>query len=180
MPQKVRIGVISTSGWVERMHLPSLKSHPQAEVVAICGRKHERAEEVAKKYEIPLIFSDYREMIEKGELDALVVGAPDDLHYPMTMMALDAGLHVLCEKPLGMNVGQAKEMYQKAEASGLKHMTYFTWRWLPHYRYLRRLIDEGYLGRPYQCHFRFLNSEGNNPKFSWKYERKRCNGTWGV
>ena len=86
-------------------------------------------------------------MIEKGDLHAIEIITPDDLHYPMTMDALDAGLHVLCEKPLALNAAQAKEMYEKAEAAGVVHMTFFTYRWLPHYRYLKELVDEGYVGR---------------------------------
>ena len=155
MAEQVRFGIISTSWWADLIHLPSLKSHPQAEVAAICGRNRDRAEEMAKKYEIPLVFSDYREMIEKGKLNALVVGTPDDLHYQITMDALDASLHVICEKPLAMNAKQAREMYEKAESVGVNHMAYFCWRWLPHYRRLRKLIDEGYIGGLYQCHMRF-------------------------
>ena len=93
MPNQVQVGVIGTSWFADGMHLPNLKSHPQAEIAAICGRKRDRAEEMAKKYGIPLVFTDYREMIEKGDLHAVEVITPDDLHYPMAMDALDAGLH---------------------------------------------------------------------------------------
>src|SRR5437879_5594903 len=83
-------------------------SHARARVVAISGRNEQRAREVAERYGIPGVFTDYREMIEKGGLDALVVVTPDDLHYPIVMAALDAGLHVLCEKPLALTAAQAK------------------------------------------------------------------------
>ncbi|GAG40971.1 unnamed protein product, partial [marine sediment metagenome] len=85
MSEQVRVGVIGTSWYTDVMHLPNLKSHPHTEIAAICGRNRDRAEEMAKKYEVPLVFTDYREMIEKGNLQAVVVAAPDDLHYPMTM-----------------------------------------------------------------------------------------------
>ena len=122
MTEKVRVGVIGTSGYADIAHLPRVKSHPGAELAAICGRNRARAEEMAGKYGIPLVFTDYRNMIEKGALDALIVSTPDDLHYPMTMDALDAGLHVLCEKPLALNRTEAKQMYEKAEGAGVKHM----------------------------------------------------------
>ena len=140
MPERVRVGVIGTSWYADMMHLPNLKSHPRAELAAICGRNRERAEEMARKYEIPRVFTDYRELIEEGDLDAVVVATPDDLHHPMTMAALDAGLHVLCEKPMALNAGQAGEMYDKAEAAGVKHMVFFTYRWWPSYRYLKQLV----------------------------------------
>ncbi len=84
---------------------------------------------MARKYDIPFVSSDYREVIDKGDLNALLVVTPDDTHYPITMDALNAGLHVLCEKPLAFNAKQAKEMYEKAEEVGVKHMTFFTFRW---------------------------------------------------
>jgi predicted dehydrogenase len=109
-------------------------------------------------------------------LHALLVVTPDDLHYSMTMDALDAGLHVLCEKPLALNARQAREMYEKAEAVGVKHMTFFTFRWPPHYRYLRELIDEGYVGRCFDCHICLLRGVGRSGQYSWRYDQKHGNG----
>lgn len=117
MNKSVRVGVIGTSWYADLMHLPTLQSHPQAEIAAICGRNSEPAAALANKYAIPTIYSDYREMIEQGNLDAVVVATPDDLHYPMVMAALDAGLHVICEKPLASSVAQAEAMVAKAEAA---------------------------------------------------------------
>jgi predicted dehydrogenase len=178
MSKRVRVGMIGTSGWANMLHLPSLKSHPQAEIAAICGRNREHAEEVAKKYEIPVVYTDYREMIEKGDLQAVVVAAPDDMHYPMVMNALDAGLHVLCEKPMASNVSQAREMYEKAKAMGVKHMVYFTYRWMPSFRYIRELIDEGCIGRCLSCHFRSLSGSGRSLS-GWRYDRQRGCGILG-
>src|SRR5262245_3793179 len=96
----IRVGVVGTSWYADLMHLPNLASHPRAELSAICGRDRNRAQEMATKYAIPHVFTDYRDMIAQGGLQALVVAIPDDLHYLVTMDALDAGLHVLCEKPL--------------------------------------------------------------------------------
>ena len=179
MSDYVRVGVISTSWWADMMHLPSLKSHPRADVVAICGRNRDRAEEMAQKYEIPQTFTDYQEMIARGGIQAIVIAAPDDLHYPMTMAALDAGLHVLCEKPLALNVRQAEEMTARAEAAGVKHMALYTWRWLPYFQYLRELIEKGYLGRCYHCHFRWLAEYGRDTRYRWKWDRRRSLGTLG-
>ena len=179
MVNSVRVGVVGTSWWADSFHLPMLKSHPQAEIAAICGRNRERAEEMAKKYDIPGVFTDYREMIEKGNLDALVISTPDDSHYPITMYALDAGLHVMCEKPMALNAGHAREMYEKAEAAGVKHMVLFTWRWLPHYQYLKTLIDAGYVGRTFQCQFRFLGGYGRDGQYGWRFDRTRANGILG-
>src|SRR6185295_11043661 len=117
MPRSVRIGIVGTSWWTDMMFGPALRGHPQAEMVAICGRDQSRAEEMATKYSIPQVYSDYREMIAHGDLNAVIVATPDDLHYEITLHALGAGLHVLCEKPLALTAQQAWEMYEKAEAA---------------------------------------------------------------
>lgn len=179
MTEAVRVGIVGTSFWADFMFLPSLKSHAQAQIVAICGRNPERAAEMAKKYDIPQVFTDYRTMIDQGNLHALIVAAPDDLHYPITMTALDAGSHVLCEKPLALTINQAKAMYEKAEAMQVKHMVFFTWRWLPHARYLHQLIHEGYLGRSYYIDFRYLAGYGRDGRYLWRFDRERANGILG-
>jgi len=177
--KKVRIGMIGTSWWADIMFLPSFKSHPAAEIAAICGRNRDRAQEMAKKYDIPHVFTDYREMIEKGGLDAVVVASPDDLHHSMTMEALDAGLHVLCEKPMALNALHAREMFEKAQATGAKHMVLFTNRWLPHFRYLKRLIDEGYIGSSYHAQFRVLSGYARTAEYLWRFDGRRGNGILG-
>ncbi len=179
MTQKVRVGIAGTSWWADLMFLPALQTHPHASLAAICGRNRDRAEELARKYHIPGVFTDYRDMIERGGLDALIVAVPDDLHHEITMAALTAGLHVLCEKPLAMNAQQAWEMVAGAEAARVKTMVLFTYRWMPFLRYVRDLVDEGYVGRPYQCEFRWLTAFGRDNPFNWRLDRRRANGILG-
>ncbi|MHA2301494.1 MAG: Gfo/Idh/MocA family protein, partial [Candidatus Thorarchaeota archaeon] len=176
MVEKLRIGVIGASWYSELRHLPALKSHPHVETVAICDVIRDRAEKMAEKYDIPLISTDYLEVIEDGDLDALFVVTPDDTHHAITMAALDAGLHVMCEKPLAHNAEQAKEMYEKAEEMKLKHMTYFSFRWSPHHRYLKELIDEGYVGRCFDCHITLFTGSGRGGGYSWRYDENHGNG----
>jgi predicted dehydrogenase len=179
MPKKVRVGVVGTSWFADLMHLPSLKSAPGAKVVAICGRGRERAEAMAHKYDIPQVFTDYRAMIERAGLEALVVVTPDDLHYPITMAALEAGIHVFCEKPLAMSAAQAREMHQKAGTAGVKHLVNFTYRWVPFHRYLHDLVAEGYLGRLYQIDARVLAGYGRGTGYSWRFDGRHGLGILG-
>ena len=179
MAERVRVGVVGTSGWANLGHLPALKSHPGAEITAICGRNRDRAAELAGKYDIPLVFTDYRELIERGNLQALLVLAPDDLHYPIVMDALDARLHVLCEKPLALTADQAKAMYEKAEAVGVKHMTFFTYRWFPPFIYLRNLIADGYIGRCFHCNIRYFSGYARDARYRWRFDRRRATGSLG-
>ncbi|HZO88730.1 MAG TPA: Gfo/Idh/MocA family oxidoreductase [Chthonomonadaceae bacterium] len=179
MSARVRVGVVGTSWYADWMHLPSLKSRPEAEIAALCGRNRERAAALAAKYSIPRIFSNYQEMIGQADLDALVVAAPDDLHYPITMQALEAGLHVLCEKPLALTVAQAGEMARKAEASGVRNMVFFTSRWLPTHRYLKELVAEGFIGRCFHCSIQHFMGYGRSGQYNWRFDSARAHGVLG-
>lgn len=176
MSRQLRIGMVGTSWYSDLIHLPQLHEYPRASVAAICGRNRERADELAAKYSIPQVFTDYREMIDKGGLEALVVATTDDTHHPIVMAALEAGLHVMCEKPLAINIQQAREMYGKAEAAGIKHAVFFTNRWVPLMRYIKELVDEGHIGRCYECSFQFFMGFGREKQYAWRFDRTRGNG----
>jgi len=158
---------------------PALQSHPRAEMAAICGRNRSRADDMAAKYSIPQVYSDYREMIAHGDLNAVIVSVPDDRHYEITMEALGAGLHVLCEKPLAVTAQQAREMYDKAEAARVSHMVLFTYRWMPFFHYARDLVEQGIIGRFYHCEFHYLSGYARNPEYSWRFDQERANGVLG-
>jgi predicted dehydrogenase len=179
MPNRVKVGVVGTSWWVDGMYLPVLTADEGAELVAICGRNRTRANELATKYQIPQAFTDYQEMIERGGLEALVVATPDELHYPITMAALHVGLHVLCEKPMAINGEQAKEMLELAEQAGVKHMIMFGWRWMPHYQYLHQLLAEGFVGRCYHVHLQFLGNRGRSKEYTWRFDPQHSLGVLG-
>ncbi len=179
MARTVRIGIVGTSWWIDTMFGPALQSHPQAEMVAICGRDQSRAAEMAAKYGIPQVYSDYRAMIAQSDLHAVVIATPDDLHHEIARHALDAGLHVLCEKPLALTAQQAWEMYAQAEAARVRHMVLYTYRWLPFFQYAHDLIDQGYIGRCYHCEFHYLGGYARHPEYSWRFDQERANGALG-
>jgi predicted dehydrogenase len=86
---------------------------------------------------------------------------------------------VLCEKPLARSAAQAREMYDAAERNRVKHMTYFTWRWLPHYRHLRALAAAGYVGQPYFVDLRFRDGGAREGRYAWRYDADRASGVLG-
>jgi predicted dehydrogenase len=179
MSKQVRVGIIGTSWWTDSVHLAGLKSHPGATVAALCGRDRDRAQQVAAKHDIPTVYTDYQDMLAHGDLEAVVIATPDDQHYAMVMAALEAGLHVLCEKPLATTAEQARTMYQAAERAGVRHMTFFTWRWVPEYRYTRELIAQGYLGRLFHCRLHFVGNYGLSGEYNWRFDRQRAHGVLG-
>ena len=115
--EAVRVGLVGTSWWAEAMYLPALANHPIGRITAVCGRDLDRAQNVATQWSIPQAYSDWSKMIDSGEFDAIIVASPNETHYEITMAALDRGLPVLCEKPLGMNVAEAHKMAEAAHQS---------------------------------------------------------------
>jgi predicted dehydrogenase len=177
MTEQVRIGIIGTSYWADGFHLPILQNHPNALVKSLCGRNQARTEELARKFGVEKTFTDYHQMLEDGNLDAVIICTPEDQHHPMTMSALDNGLHVLCEKPMAFTADEAFEMLHKAEEKKVKHMVNFTMRWIPHFQFLKYLMETNYIGKPYHAHFHWLS--GWHPKrgdYTWAYDSKHSHG----
>ncbi|MCB9452843.1 MAG: Gfo/Idh/MocA family oxidoreductase [Anaerolineaceae bacterium] len=166
----VSIGVANTSWWADLMYMPAFKNHPDANVVAVCGRDPERTRAFAEKWDIPHYFTDFDAMVDSGLVDAVFIGTINKYHHPMTMKALDAGLHVLCEKPLAMNVAEAQAMHDKAVSVGTKCMATFTYRFMPTARYVKRLLDEGYIGKPYQLNLRYYTGTARAAGYEWRFD----------
>ena len=176
MLSKVRVGLVGIRNWAIGVHLHQLRSHPGAEVAAICGRDLNRAEQAAVQHGISRAFSDYREMIDKGDLDAIIISTPDNTHYPITLAALEKGLHVVCEKPLAMSVAQAREMRDRAETAGVVHMPFFTFRWIPAFQRMKQLVNDGYIGRCLSCEFHFLEGIGRQSDYHWRFDPQQSQG----
>lgn len=165
--QKVRVGMLGSSWWADSMYLPALASHPHGQVTAIAGRE---APALAARWSIAHSFADYEELLDSGLVDAVIVATRNDLHCPLTLAALDRGLHVLCEKPLGLTYVEAARMAKAAEARGAICMTPFTYHYMPVPRYLKALVDDGYIGRPYHLNLRYFTGFGQGGGYNWRFD----------
>ena len=105
---KIRVGVVGLG--IGRHHIRGYQSHPAAEVVAIADLDESRLAGIGAEYGIELRYTSTEEMLAKAELDLVSVATPNKFHKPLTVAALEAGCHVLCEKPMAMNAGEAREM----------------------------------------------------------------------
>lgn len=179
MTEQVKIGVIGTSWWAENVLMAMFASDERAKLMAVCGRKRERDEELAAKYTIPQVFTDYHQMIHQGGLDAVVVATPDDTHYEMVMAALNAGMHVLCEKPIALNATNARTMYETAEAKHLKSMVMYTWHWLEPMQHLKQLVDEGRIGKVYHGDIQWQTPFWRSGEYHWRVDMEHANGILG-
>ena len=140
----IRIGVIGV-GFGSTVQIPGFQSEG-VEVTAVCARRPERAQEAADRFGIPHAFTDYEEMAKSEQVDAVSVVSPVNLHHPMTMAALNAGKHVLCEKPFALEQGQALEMLNRARETGVTAMITHEFRFTSGRMRTKELIEEGYLG----------------------------------
>jgi predicted dehydrogenase len=138
----LRIGIIGAGGVARSIHLPGFKLCPQVEIAAVCDPDLEAARGLG----IARVFDRVEDLLGLSDVDAVVVATPNHLHREIVMSALAAGKHVLCEKPLALNTADARGMAEAAAASGLVHMTAFTYRFTPGLQYMRRLVETGELG----------------------------------
>jgi predicted dehydrogenase len=156
------------------MYLPALADHPIGRITAICGRDLDRARSVAGVWTIPKAYNDWATMIDSGELDAIIVASPNETHYEIAVAALDRGLPVLCEKPLGMNVAEAHEMAAAARQSGAVTMVPFTYRNMPTNQFVKQLIVDGYVGRPYHLILRYFAGYARDGAYAWRFDQARA------
>ena len=176
--RKLRFGVIGAGGFAEVCHVPGLQTHPQAEVVALCGRREQHAREMADRLGVPEIHTDYRELCARDDIDAITITTPNAVHAEQASCAFQHGKHVFCEKPLGMNAVQVREMVATAEASGKIHMVAFTFRYTYGVTELRRRVRAGDIGRPFYVRLRFDGWGGLNPewKIGWREKQDLAGG----
>jgi predicted dehydrogenase len=170
----VRVGLVGTSWWSEAMYLPALADHPIGRITAICGRDFERAEGVAASWSIPNVYKDWASMLDSGEIDAVIIAAPNETHYEVTMAALERGLPVLCEKPLGMNVAEAHEMADAARRRDAITMVPFTYRNMPTNQFVKQLIEDGYVGTPYHLNMRYFAGYARDGAYAWRFDEERA------
>lgn len=165
---KVRIGVIGCGGIANTKHMPAEKRNPAAELVAFCDVVEERALKAREDFGTPecAVYTDYRQLLQDKSIDAVLVLTPNNAHCRITVDALDAGKHVLCEKPMAMNYAEAKEMLAARDRSGKVLTIGYQNRFRPDSLYLKKVADEGMFGDVYYAEAIAI--------------RRRAVPTWGV
>jgi predicted dehydrogenase len=168
---RVRIGVAGTSWWADAMYLPAITTHPLADVRGIAGgSRREHTRQLAVRWGIANAYDSVEAMLDAETLDALLVLTPNKAHHATAMAAIERGIHVLCEKPLGMTAHEARELTDAAEHAGLTTMVPFTYRFMPANRYLKSLLDVGYLGQPYHLNMRYYTGFGRSGEYAWRFD----------
>lgn len=182
MSEPIRVAVIGT-GFGQAVQIPAFQAFADTEVVAVISGRKERAEEAAKKFGIKHAFDDYRRALELDEVDAVSVVAPPHLHHQMTLDAFSAGKHVLCEKPMAMNLSQASEMVDAWRKSGKVGMINHEFRYVPARHHMRTLIQDGYIGDVVYGNITTFSSAlaaSKGRPFGWLFQEETGGGFLGA
>lgn len=178
----INVAVIGT-GFGGAVHIPALKHIPDTEIAAVVSRRESRAKAIAGRHNIPLATNDWRDVISDPAIHAVVIATPPYLHHQMTIAALEAGKHVLCEKPMARNVAETRDMVKLADTANVVAMINHEFRYLPVRARVKELIDEGYIGEPQSASmtiYRSSLSDPNGRTFGWLMEQDKAGGMLGA
>ena len=148
----LNFAIIGCGGITLQNHLPGLALCPDVKLAALCDADPTTLERARQQTGVTVISTDHREIVRREEIHAVIIATPNFTHAPIALDAIAHGKHVLCEKPLALNAADAQAMAEAADRAGVRHMTAFTYRFVPALRYLAHLVKRGDLGQPY--HYR--------------------------
>ena len=172
---KVKVGVIGCGSIAKYRHLPEYHTHPDVDISSVCDVVIERAQAVAQTYGVKA-YTDYMDLINDKQINAVSICVPNVLHAPMAIAALQAGKHVLCEKPMATTLEEAERMNETANASGKILMIGHNQRLVPSHQKAKEMISQGKLGKIYSFRTSFGHSgpEGwsVDGKDSWFFQKK--------
>jgi predicted dehydrogenase len=163
---KLRVGVLGAGVWAARAHVPGWLRDPRCEVVAIADVEIDRAQAVAAEHAVAgtTATTDWMGLVARGDIDVIDVVTPSATHFELAKAAIEAGKHVLCEKPVAYDFRQTRALGALAREKRLKTKLGFTFRYSPGVRYARELLDEGFVGRPFIFNGYEQNSQWINPQ----------------
>lgn len=175
---RLRVGVIGTGQWARVAHLPAFASLPEVELVAVAGIDATETATAAAEFGIARTYASGRELLAHEQLDLVSIVTPDDRHAEDAALALAAGLHVLCEKPLASTLGDAEALAAQAAGSSGRTKMGFSLRYAPAVAYLRELVGAGEIGEArlvqgFQQNGQFLDPA---KPFHWKMDRDVAGG----
>ena len=163
--KKVRWGVLSTADIAIEKVLPAMQQGEYCEIAAIASRRLEKAQAAAKRLGIPKAYGSYEELLADPTIDAIYNPLPNHLHVPWSVKALQAGKHVLCEKPIALTAAEGQELVDTArQHPHLKVMEAFMYRFHPQWQRARQLVSEGRIGtlRTIQSFFSYYLDDPHN------------------
>ncbi len=170
--EKVRVGIIG-SAFSSNLHAEAFQEVPEAVLVAACSSNRVHVEEFARKWKIPSTETDYRKLVERKDIDAVVVGVPNDLHRSVAVAAAEAGKHIILEKPMAHTLEDADALLRAAHQHKVKLMYAETICFSPKYVRAKKLVEEGAVGKLYTVK---QSEKHSGPHSDWFYDVNRSGG----
>jgi D-xylose 1-dehydrogenase (NADP+, D-xylono-1,5-lactone-forming) len=143
--EPVKWGIVSTAD-INRKVIPGAHASDKVDLIAVASRDQARADAYAREWEIPRAYGTYEAMLADPDVEAVYISLPNTMHCEWSIMALEAGKHVLCEKPLSRHPAEVAEAFDTAERTGLLLSEAFMWRHNPQTKRVKHLVDEGAIG----------------------------------
>ncbi|KAB2909809.1 MAG: Gfo/Idh/MocA family oxidoreductase [Ignavibacteriales bacterium] len=162
---KLKFGIIGLGGIAQLIHLPDLIKNKETEVTAIADINKRALAEVAAKFRIPNYFTDYKEMLKKMPLDAVIIATPTKTHQQIAVDCLDANKHILVEKPLARSGKEAEMIVEKSEQKNLIAMVGMNMRFRPDIMLLKSIIGSGDIGEPYYIKSSWFKTQSSSAKW---------------
>ena len=171
--QRVRIGMIG-SGFIADYHLDGLNAAGGADLRVIAGRSRDKAEAAAARHGVAAAASDWREVLARDDIDAVVITTPDDTHPEIAIAAARAGKHILLQKPMARSAQECRDIIAAADAAGVRLQVSFMHRYFEEVVLARQLLADGAIGRPYSMRMR--NATPGPDWGAWFYSKARVGG----
>ncbi len=155
MNLSIKWGILGNATIARKCMIPAIFNAANSRIQALASRNPEKAESLSTKYNIPKLYSHYESVIEDKQVDVVYIPLPNYLHKEWAIKALNAGKHVLCEKPLACNAAEAMEMAAVASKNGLHLMEALMYRFHPRSRTIHKMVSQGKIGTPRLVHVSF-------------------------
>ena len=146
MADKVKLGFIGAGWWATSNHMPLFKARDDVELVGVCRLGAEELKQVQEHFGFAYATEDYRDLLQNCDLDGVVVASPHTLHYEHTLATLDAGLHVMCEKPMTTRAPHARELVKRAQEKGRHLLVPYGWHYRAFIQRAKKLLDDEAVG----------------------------------
>ena len=169
-----RIGIIGVGGIANNVHIKELLEVPECKISAICDVDTKAIEKTKEKVGDVLVFSDYKELIDSGEVDAVEVCTPNHLHVEIAKYAVSKGLPVNVEKPLGLNTAECEELEKAISENNAINMMCFSYRFKPAVRWAKDMIDQGLIGDIVTVNVEYSKSSAfwQGRRLDWRFIKK--------
>jgi predicted dehydrogenase len=174
--KQFNLGIIGT-GWPGQQHAIAARALDTANIYACADVDDTRRKEFEREYKSEKVFSDYRDLLKDPQIDAAIICLPNFLHFPASLASLEAGKHVLCEKPPTLNAAEMKVLRQEAAKRKLIYCFSRQFRFTPAMRAAKKAVEEGRLGKIYHAKATFVRSRGIPVGIgNWFTEKRRSGG----